>query len=133
MTAEIPSSHRPILEAPGHAVLTTIGPDGAPQSTAVWYLLDGDAVHTSLLATRQKVRNLRRNPKCSLFVFAPDNPRTTIELRGEATLELEIDRAMAHRIIRHYGRDPAAFPDDLSVDRYVFTLRPSRVVTFGGS
>jgi PPOX class probable F420-dependent enzyme len=102
-----------------------------PQSTAVWFLLDGEAVHTSLLETRQKLRNLRRNSGCSLFVFDPETPSRTIELRGRATLDLDTDRVFTHRIIRHYGMDPVSFPDDTSVARYVLTLQPSRVITFG--
>ncbi len=38
----IPDSHRELAEAAGIAVLSTFGPDGFPQSTAVGYLLDGD-------------------------------------------------------------------------------------------
>jgi PPOX class probable F420-dependent enzyme len=131
MTAPIPESHRSLLEGHPTGVLTTVGPDGAPQSTAIWFLLEGGVVRTSFLETRQKVRNLKRDPKCSLFVFDPENMHKTIELRGQATLEPDPDRIFTYHIIRHYGMDPATFPDDPSVVRFVFTLDPSRVVTFG--
>jgi PPOX class probable F420-dependent enzyme len=131
MSVEIPASHRPVLEAPGTAVLTTVGPDGRPQSTAVWYLLEGDAVMMSLLANRQKVRNLRRNPKATLFAFDGNNQYKTIEIRGDAILQPDPERDFFSRIVRHYGHDPETFPDDRSADRVALTLTPSHVVANG--
>jgi PPOX class probable F420-dependent enzyme len=131
MTMPIPDSHRSLLEGRPTGVLTTVGPNGGPQTTAIWFLLEGDIVRTSVLETRQKLRNLQRDPKCSLFVFDPENLRKTIELRGQATLEPDPDRAFTYHIIRHYGMDPEKFPDDPSVARFVLTLEPARVVTFG--
>jgi PPOX class probable F420-dependent enzyme len=131
MTTEIPASHRSILEQRGVGVLSTIGPDGRPQSTAIWFLLEGDVIKTSLLASRQKVANLRRDGRCNLFVFAENNPFKTIEVRGDATLELDEGRTFTHQIVRAYGRDPETFPDDVSVDRYLLTLTPAHVVAFG--
>jgi PPOX class probable F420-dependent enzyme len=131
MTAEIPASHRSLLEQRAVGVLSTIGPDGRPQSTAIWFLLDGDVIRTSLLETRQKTVNLRRDPHCTLFVLDPANPFKTVEVRGDATLELDKEREFTHKIVRAYGQDPATFPDDLTVDRYRLTLTPARVVGFG--
>jgi PPOX class probable F420-dependent enzyme len=131
MTAEIPASHRPLLEQRTAGVLSTNGPDGRPQSTAIWFLLDGDVIRTSLLESRQKITNLRRDPHCTLFVFADGNPFKSIEVRGDATLELDADRSFTHQVIRAYGQDPATFPDDLTVDRYQLTLVPAHVVAFG--
>ena len=131
MPTDIPASHRPILEAPGVGVLTTNGADGFPQSTAVWYLLDGDLICTSLLETRQKVRNLRRDPHATLLVFEDGNPFKTIELRCRATLEPDTGREFMGRILRHYGQDPETFPDDRTVERVRVTLTPAHVVAWG--
>jgi hypothetical protein len=72
---EIPPSHRDLLEAAGVAALATIGPDGQPQVTAVWYLLDDDdTVVISLNETRRKIRNLLANPAATLFLIDPAKP-----------------------------------------------------------
>jgi PPOX class probable F420-dependent enzyme len=131
MPAAIPESHRSILEAAGVAVLGTLGRDGAPQSSAIWYFLDGEEVRASLAETRQKVRNLRRNPRFSLLAWEVGNPYKTIELRGRARLEIDVDRELLTRILGHYGQDPATFPDDRSIDRYAVTFEPERVNTWG--
>jgi PPOX class probable F420-dependent enzyme len=128
---EIPKSHRDLLETPGVGTVIPVGADGFPQSTAGWYLLDGEVVRTSLLSTRQKVRNLRRHPKATLFLLDPGNPYRTLELRCEATLADDPEREMFARIVRHYGQDPDTFPDDKTVNRVALTLMPVHVVTFG--
>jgi hypothetical protein len=44
MTAITPESHRDLLEGPANVVLTTVMPDGQPQTTPIWCNLDGDFV-----------------------------------------------------------------------------------------
>jgi predicted pyridoxine 5'-phosphate oxidase superfamily flavin-nucleotide-binding protein len=43
----IPDSHRDLIDSPHIATLSTVGADGAPQVTALWYIADGDTVATS--------------------------------------------------------------------------------------
>ena len=123
----LPGSHRDLLAAPGVAVLTTIGADGYPQSTAIWFLADEDVVRISLHTGRQKYRNLRRNPHATLFLLDPTNPYRTLELRGDVTIEEAADRLFIERVIRHYGQDPATFAAPLD-DRVIATLTPRHVV-----
>ena len=87
MTSAIPASHRDLLEAPTVGTLTTVGADGYPQSTAIWFLLDGDVIRTSLLTERQKYKNLVRHPRGTLFLVDPANPYRTLEVRADATVD----------------------------------------------
>jgi PPOX class probable F420-dependent enzyme len=127
---EIPETHRDLLSPPHVVALSTIGADGLPQVTALWVLLDGETVRTSVLTSRQKYKNLVRNPNATLFVIDPGNPYRTLEVRAHATLEDDPDLVFFERIVRHYGQDPDTFgaPRD---GRVVLTLRPVHVVTNG--
>ena len=75
----IPDSHRDLLDAET-AVLATVGPDGRPQLSAVWFLADGDTVRVSLNTTRQKLKNMRANPVATLFILDPANSQRYLEL-----------------------------------------------------
>jgi hypothetical protein len=44
----ISPSHRYLLETPHTVAFATVGADGQPQVTAIWAMLDGDVVRTSL-------------------------------------------------------------------------------------
>ena len=111
-------------------MLSTVGKGGLPQSTAVWYLLDGDVIRTSLITTRQKYHNLVRHPLATLFVFDPTNPYRTVEVRGDASIEDDPGTTFFDRIIRHYGQDPETFPAPRD-GRVILTISPRRVVTNG--
>jgi PPOX class probable F420-dependent enzyme len=127
---EIPDSHRDLLTPPHVAALSTIGSDGLPQVTAIWVLLDGDTIRTSVLTSRQKYKNLVANPNATLFVVDPANPYRTLEVRAHATLDDDGELEFFERIVRHYGQDPDTFgaPRD---GRVLLTLHPVRVVTNG--
>ncbi len=94
----IPESHQDLLAA-DVAMLATIAPDGYPQVTATWFLLDDDCVvKLSLNTTRQKVKNLRRHPECTLFVLDLANPYRTLEIRARAELQPDDEFTFADRL-----------------------------------
>ncbi|MGO9100214.1 MAG: PPOX class F420-dependent oxidoreductase [Mycobacterium sp.] len=127
---KIPESHRDLIETPGIASLSTVGTDGTPQVTALWYLADGDTVKTSLMTSRQKYRNIVAHPKATLFIIDPANPFRTLEVRAEASVDDDPDLALFERIVRHYGQDPDNFPAPRD-NRVVLTLTPTHVVAQG--
>jgi PPOX class probable F420-dependent enzyme len=51
----------------GHlAHLVTLNPDGSPQTSVVWVGLDGDTIVSGHMGERQKLRNVRRDPRVVL-------------------------------------------------------------------
>jgi PPOX class probable F420-dependent enzyme len=80
----IPEEFHPLLESRALALVSTLGPGGAPQITPIWFLFDGGRVRFSLVEGRQKLRNLRRDPRVSVVVIDPSRPTHYIELRGVA-------------------------------------------------
>jgi PPOX class probable F420-dependent enzyme len=128
---EIPESHAEFFAAPNTAVLTTVGKDGLPQSTAVWYLVDDDGVlRTSILTSRQKYKNLVRHPKASLFVLDPANPYHSVEVRAEVELTPDPDKTLLPKFAEHYGV-PVEALEASGDDRVIATFKPVRVITNG--
>ena len=99
----VPESHADLLANPATAVLTTIGADGLPQSTAVWYLVDDDDVlKTSVDTSRQKYKNLVRTPKATLFLIDPANPFRTLEIRANVELVADPDKIYVQKAADRY-------------------------------
>ena len=48
-------------------------PDGSPQITQVWVDTDGEHVLVNTAEGRQKVRNVRRDPRVAVNVVDPTN------------------------------------------------------------
>ena len=127
----IPQSHRDLLTGPV-ATLATIGNDGSPQVTALWFLLDDDdTVRLSLNTTRQKTKNLQAHPECTLFVLDPANPYRSIEVRAHAEVSPDPDYQFADRLGKKYGGADLRSMDKPGESRVVVTLRPTRVNTYG--
>src|SRR3954449_2056779 len=123
--AAIPASHHDLLGT-DVAVLSTIGPDGRPQSSAVWFLADGDTIQTSLNTSRQKTKNLQRNPACTLLILDLANPYRYLEGRGDAALEADPDYEFADKLGAKYGADLREH-DGPGDSRVKVTFRPVRV------
>jgi len=111
------------------AMLTTIGRDGLPQATAVWFLLDDDGeVKLSLNEARQKTKNLRRNPRCTLFILDRANPYRALEIRANAEIAPDDTYTFADKVGRKYGGADLRRMDQPGERRVVVTLRPAKVV-----
>jgi len=121
----IPETHRDLLDT-DTAVLATIGPDGRPQLSAIWFLADADQIRTSLSTARQKVRNLRANPAATLFILDPARPSRYLEIRGDVVLEDDPDYEFAGLLGAKYDADLRAY-DGPGAKRLVVTLRPTRI------
>jgi PPOX class probable F420-dependent enzyme len=125
----IPDSHRDLLDAEV-ATLATIGADGYPQLSEVWFLVDGDEIRLSLNTSRQKVKNLKRLPACCLLILDLANPRRYVEVRGDAELGADPDYGFAEKVASKYGADLRAM-DKPGESRAAVTIRPTRVRTWG--
>ena len=127
----IPDSARQILDGPEFAVVSTIEPDGQPQSSVVWFERDGDDLLMSTVQGRRKHANLVRDPRATVLVYPKDNPYSYVELRGAVTMTEEGGRELIDRLCRAYtgaDRYTGDGPDDV---RVVVRLTPSKVVALG--
>jgi PPOX class probable F420-dependent enzyme len=127
--SSIPESHQDLLQAQV-ATLATIGSDGRPQLSELWFLAEDGIVGLSLNTSRQKVKNLQRNPAFSFLVLDPANPYRYLEIRGDAELEPDADYAFAIRLGAKYAAD-VRDNDGPGESRVVVTLRPTRARAWG--
>jgi PPOX class probable F420-dependent enzyme len=81
-SAEIPASHRDLVECPPVAALTTVMADGCPQTSVVWCDFDGECVRVNTMRGFAKERNMRRNPRVTLRCYDPREPLRYLEVRG---------------------------------------------------
>ena len=123
--SDFPETHRDLLDAQ-FATLATIGRDGVPQLTEVWFLHADGELKISLNTSRLKTKNLRRRPQCSLFLLDVQNPYRYMDVRGHARLEPDEDYAFAERVAAKYGADLREH-DAPGDSRVVVTIEPSNV------
>jgi len=100
----IPESHRDLLDAE-FATLATVGDDGYPQLSEVWFLSQGDQIALSLNTARQKLKNMETDPACALLILDVANPYRYVEIRGTAVVEPDDDMEFARQVGAKYEAD----------------------------
>jgi PPOX class probable F420-dependent enzyme len=128
-TVTIPESHRNLLDVQT-AVLATIGKDGLPQLTAIWFFYDEAeaVVKLWLIDSRQKARNLRTNPNVSLFIMDPKNAFRTLEIRCRAEVVDDPEFTAMKGIAVKYDVTDFSLFDGPGDTRSAVTLHPVKVV-----
>ena len=134
MIVNIPESHRDLLDGPVNVVLTTLMPDGQPQTTPIWCNLDGDEVLINTMKQFRKYKNMRLNPKVTLLAYRLKQPLRNIEVRGQV-VEMTEEGALEHlnELNVLYGSGPEFFGNSVDAElRHKFTpvkirIRPLRV------
>ncbi|MBX7467758.1 PPOX class F420-dependent oxidoreductase [Streptomyces sp. NPDC057910] len=123
---------RELALGPNFAALTTLMPDGTPQSQVVWVAAEGDLLVINSEVARQKVRNLRRDPRATLMIWKRDNPYVYAEVRGRVVAEETGPTARAHideLALRYNGRP---YPqEDIGSDRVILRIAPLRQHVWG--
>ena len=132
----IPTSHLDLIECPRVAALTTVMPDGYPQTSVVWCDFDGEHVRVNTMRGFRKARNMEANPRVTLLCYDPRQPLRYLEVRG-TVVEMTEDGAMAHldaisskyvgRPVRYFGE---VVPDTLRETEtpVLCRIEPTRVV-----
>lgn len=97
---------RALFDGKNFAVLSTLEPDGRPQSTVVWVQRDGDAVVLALPKSRRKIANLSRDPRTTVVVFDADDPYASAQVQGTASLEDDPDGTVVDELSHKYTGGP---------------------------
>ena len=130
----IPESRLDLLawETKSFAHLATIGPDGRPHTSPVWFDWDGTHIKVSLTTARQKYRNMKRDKRVSLSILDPEDPYRYLEIRGELEgIDPDPDIDFISRMAKKYiGKD--RYPWHRTGDvRVVMKIRPVRASGMG--
>ena len=133
---QIPASHRDLAECPLVAALTTVTPQGFPQTSVVWCDFDGQCLRVNTMRGFAKERNMRRNPRVTLLCYDPHQPNRYLEIRG-TVVELTQAGAAGHldQLASKYAGRPVRYFGDAIPAHFAATevpvlcrIRPTHVV-----
>lgn len=123
----IPVAYRDLLQT-DVAILATVGAEGFPQVTALWFLTeDDDTIQISLNTSRQKTRNLEAHPECTFFILDRANPYRTLEIRARAEVKPDPDYVLADKVGAKYHANLREM-DRPGESRVAVTLHPVKVI-----
>ena len=82
MSATMSPGLQNLLREPAFCQIASLMPDGSPQITQVWVDTDGEHILVNTAEGRQKVRNVRRDPRVAVNVVDPANAWRLATIRG---------------------------------------------------
>jgi PPOX class probable F420-dependent enzyme len=95
-----PDELEPFLHEPRVAVLSTVGADGTPLPTPIWYEYRDGKFLMSTGKKSQKAKNIQANPRVSLCIDERSMPYKGVAALGTATIS---DEDVAETMYRIFG------------------------------
>ncbi len=111
-----------------YAALTTLMPDGHPQTQVMWVDADEDHILINTEVHRQKFKNVERDPRVTITIWDKDDPYSFVEVRGEVVGKTRGPEARGHidELSRKYHGRPYTTP--IRSERVVLRISPLRQV-----
>jgi PPOX class probable F420-dependent enzyme len=123
----IPDSHLDLLESTALAHVATLGANGEPQSSPVWFGWDGEFVRFSQYVGRQKLKNVQQRPQVALSIVDPADPYRYLELRGDVVaIDDDIDHEFINSMAQKYLNVPVNPYGSPEQHRVIIKIRPTR-------
>ena len=118
---------RQLAEGANHAVLTTLFPSGRPQTNVVWIDHDGEHLLVNSETERQKVRNVRRDPRVAVLVSDSEDLEIWVEVRGRVVEIVEGEEARRHidKLSQKY-LGISDYPNPIVSPRVILKIAPDR-------
>jgi PPOX class probable F420-dependent enzyme len=112
------------------AVLTTLMPDGVPQSHVMWVDADDSHVLINTEIHRRKYKNVMENPIATVTIIDRENPFSFVEVRGRVTGTVGGQEARDHidkLSMKYFGRP---YGNQIQSERVILQISPDREVGF---
>jgi PPOX class probable F420-dependent enzyme len=126
---ELNPEERALFERPNHAVMGTVRPDGSPQVTPVWVMLEGDRAVVNSARGRAKVRNVERDPRATVTVLDPADWNRWVSIEGPV-VQVTDEGAKEHADVVSQLYDGKPFRDlEPGEVRVRIVIEPERVTS----
>jgi PPOX class probable F420-dependent enzyme len=112
------------------ATVVTLMPDGQPQALLTWIDTDGEHLLVNTEPTRQRARNVARDPRITVLIHSGDDPWDWSEVRGRVVETVDGQTArdhideLSHKYMGTEYRNPIG-----PKGRIILKIAPDRVNT----
>jgi PPOX class probable F420-dependent enzyme len=110
------------------AALTTLLPEGHPQTQVMWVDADDDHLLINTEVHRQKFKNVERDPRVTITIWDVEDPYRFVEVRGEVVGKLRGPEAREHidKLSHKYHGRP--YGTKIQSERVILRIAPLRQV-----
>ena len=126
--AALSDKAKKLLKGKNFAFVATINKDGTPQLTPTWVDTDGENVLVNTALSRQKNKNVTRDPRITVGIFDISNPYEYVSISGKVAKKVTGKAADEHidKLSLKYRGEPKYKRWDPNEERVIFVIRPSK-------
>ena len=130
MPIAFPKPLKTLLEDKAYGHVVTLHANGEPRLTMVWMDVDGDEVLFNTAEGRNKVKDLRRDPRVTVSVQDPKAPQAYAVFHGTARITEEGAQAHIDKLAKRFlGVDK--FPGPPTEKRLIVRISVDRISGVG--
>ena len=124
----LPDGFLALLKKPSPCFITTLMPDGSPQTTETWVDTDGEHVIINTVQTHLKVKNIERDPRVAVAVCDAANPASYYAIRGRVvSVSAEGGTAHIEALAQRYTGRPYAWYGGRDQVRVILKITADKV------
>jgi PPOX class probable F420-dependent enzyme len=125
---DLPSRLVELMQSPNPCFVTTLMPDGSPQTTETWVDTDGEHVVINTVKTHQKTRNIERDPRVSVAICDAADPSRYYAVRGHVTsITTEGGAEHIELLSERYSGGPYPWYGGRDQVRVILTITPDKI------
>lgn len=117
---------RRLASGKNFAVLTTLLPDGTPQSHVMWVDHDGEHILINTEVHRRKFKNLSEDTRATVTIIESENAYSYVEVRGRVVAQIGGQEARDHIDAlsqRYFAKD---YSNPIQSERVILKIAPER-------
>ena len=124
----IDASVRSLAQGANFAALTTLLPDGQPQTHIMWVHCDDDHIIINTEVHRRKFKNVAADPRVTVAIWDAANPYSFAEVRGRVVETITGDAALASINALSQKYRGVDYEPDIQSERVILKISPDRQI-----
>jgi len=119
-----------LAQGANYAALTTLFPNGNPQTQLMWVDADEEFLYINTEIHRVKFKNVEKDSRISILIWKYEDPFKYVEVRGNIVDSFGGKEARDHidKLSEKYFKKP--YPFQVQTERVVMKIKPSKEVFF---
>ena len=119
-----------LAQGVNYAALTTLFPNGSPQTQLMWVDSDKEFLYINTEIHREKYKNVDKDSRISILIWKNDDPFKYVEVRGNVVDSFGGQDARNHidKLSEKYFNKP--YPFTVQTERVVLKIKATKEVFF---
>jgi len=120
---------RTLAQGANFAALTTLMPDGQPQTHVMWVDCDDGHILINTEVHRRKFKNVEADPRVTVAIWNAENPYSFAEVRGRVVETVTGPDALASINALSHKYRGTDYQPEIQSERVILRIAPDRQIS----